>query len=35
VHESKVFIALALGLSEKQIPQIVEIVGNQNKEKND
>jgi len=31
VHESNVFIALGLASSEKQIPQIVENIGNQNK----
>src|SRR6266404_4823382 len=30
VHESNVFIALGLASSEKQIPQIVENIGNQN-----
>jgi len=30
VHESNVFITLELALSEKQIPQIVENIGNQN-----
>jgi hypothetical protein len=35
VHESNVFIALGLASSEKQIPQIVENIGNQNREGND
>jgi hypothetical protein len=30
VHESNVFIALGLASSEKQVPQIVENIGNQN-----
>ena len=30
VHESNVFIAWGLAVSEKQIPQIVENIGNQN-----
>ncbi|PYU03287.1 MAG: hypothetical protein DMG34_13645 [Acidobacteria bacterium] len=30
VHESNVFIALGLASSEKQIPEIVESIGNQN-----
>jgi len=30
VHKSHVFIALGLALSEKQIPQIIENIGNQN-----
>src|SRR5438876_4087021 len=35
VHESYVFTTLGLALSEKQIPQIVENIGNQNKGGND
>ena len=35
VHESLVFISLRLASSEKQVPQIIENIRNQNKERND
>src|SRR5882724_5506286 len=35
VHEPSAFITLGLAVSEKQIPQIVENIGNQNKAEND